>query len=654
MSVDPYWITILLGLGRLALAASMLYGLACLIFPGQAFPSSASRTETRWARTILAAALVTVIVLALAFLNVYDGLLLIIGLPTVTVAALWQRHGKSITTHLYVRLLKWADHPSPLRSLFSRSSGLLSSRPLVLGTLLGGLALGSIALRLLPLLQSPAPFSIFHYRHLELAKHLQANQLFPGHLIEARGLHGLAVALHAVTEVELDVVVRLLGVLATLLVMGGIYATVRGISRDSVAALGGAGLFGLGLPVLPFAIENQVEATPVLLASAYGLAAWYFCVRYQTHGARAHLWVSGAGLVLALVTNGAVAALALGLLVVLGLLQGGLARSGPRAHRALVVAGIGGAGALLLAGAVALRPLMPSLDPSIVPLFSVGGAGRSFHAADLPLSAYGGIVGGTALALLAAALTEQRPTQQITSSTLALSCVGLYAIWCALDAMPAVPLDPAPPTALLSIFLSVGLGHLFARMTAPLWIRLRRNGSAPVARPLHYGSVPGLLVAILLLAPPPFVPTFDHPVEPGGYVRALHKIQHVAEPYQWTLVSHYGSAVHAMNQGRFFSYDYFLTHYDAQTYDHAAQEAIPTRDLFLFVPTDSTLARIREELLISDRDMVRPMRRWCTQHRQRTTRLSVFYEDDDLTVYRLTRPPRAPRDVAALFSGSPQ
>jgi hypothetical protein len=91
-----------------------------------------------------------------------------------------------------------------------------------------------------------------------------------------------------------------------------------------------------------------------------------------------------------------------------------------------------------------------------------------------------------------------------------------------------------------------------------------------------------------------------------------------------------------MNQGRFLAYDYFLTHYDPRTYDHTSRTAIPTRDLFLFVPSDSATALTRDELFVTADPIAAPMQRWI-DHYQQHSALSLFYKDEYLHVYRLTR-----------------
>lgn len=627
-----------MGLIRLLVAAGVLYGLAYLIFPLRMVSrTTAPRSEHRWARTLLIFALATTLVLSLVLLGIYDGLTFIAGLLLITIVSLWWRYQQEVGAQLYVRILKLADHPPSRPSLWPNLTDRLASRSVLSGLLLLGVVLGSVVLRLVPLLQSPAPFSVTHYRLLEIAKHLQANQLFPGQLLEARGAQGLSVALHALSGVDLWIVVRLLGVAAVIGLLLGIYAAIQGYTGSPMAALGGTALFGLGLPVVPLALENQVEATPTLLAAAWALPTWYVLLRYQVDGLRSRLWVGVMGLGLLLLTEGTVAALIITLLFALSLLQSMWAQTPLRARRALHVVGLSLGSGGLLGGLVVLRRFLLVPDPYAVPVFSVSGAGAAFSPPDLSFLTYGIFVGATVLALLAGAVVDPQPFRRFVSWALALTCMGVFAAWLGIRTLPDLDLSPLAPITLLSIFLCVAFGGLLGHVAAPLRSRLRDLHQTPVVRLAYYGSVPGLLLVSLFLFSPPVLPTFEREIEPPGYVRAIQKIQEAGIPYQWTVVSHHGTAVHAMNRGRFLTHDYFLQHYDAQTYDPAGPNAIPTNDLFLFVPTESTIAAVREELLISGSDIAQSMQRWCELYQQRGS-LSVFFEDDGLTVYRLTRP----------------
>lgn len=655
MSIDPYTTQLLLGLGRLVLAAGVLYWVACCLFPLRAAArTNAPLSERRLARLLLTIAFSTLLVQGLVLLHLYDDLMFTGCLLLAMISALWWRHRNGGGTALYVRLLKRVDQGRSLRSVWSRAVEHFSSRSLLTGTLLGGLVVGSTILRLAPHLSSPAPFSLAYYRLLEISKHLQANQLFPGSLLEERGLHSLAVVLHSLSVVDLGIVVRLLGILTVLLILVGIYGTTLSYSGDAGAALGAAGLFGLGLPLLPLAIENQIESTSVLLATAYALPTWYLLLRYQSNGVSSYLCAGGAGLGLLLLTEGSVAAVMLSVIGGLSLMQclwtptsARARRESSRIQRALTVTGLCAGGGLLLWGFTVLRRSVVVSDPFAVPTFSASGTHLPFSPTELPMSLYGGLVGVTALALFISALTEQHTFRRLTNWALGVSCLSLYGAWHYLDSLP-VDLNPMAPVALLSPFLAVGLGGLLARVATIIRGFLRRINTKPALRPLYFSSVIGLLLTSVFVSPLPLAPSLNPATEPGGYVRAFYRIQHVGTPYQWTVVSHHGTAIHAMNQGRFLTYDYFLQHYDANTYDHSAEEAIPTTDLFLFVPTDSTVNRIRDELLISPSETTGPMQRWSEQYRQRMGNLPLFYRDEYLTVYRLTRSPHRTRKAAPL------
>jgi hypothetical protein len=650
MPVDSYWLLLLLGLGRLLVVGLVLYGGIYLLFPLRSLADPVgTQTERRWGRGLLACALLTALVLGLVLLHVYDGLMLVSSLGLLIVGALWWRARRNVLADRYARLLDLFDRPPALRSVLRRSTRRDGLSPLLMGGLLGGLVLGSALLRLAPLMASPAPYSLPYYRLLQTAKHLQSNTLFPGGIIEPLGLQGISVALHTLTAVDLGIVIRLLGVLSALLLLAGIYVAARRYGGHPLPSLLAAGLFGIGSPLLPYALNNQIEATPVLLAAAYALPTWYFLCRYLLNGHRSNLGIGGAGLGLLLLTHAPVAGLTMGTMAGVSLLQSLAVPSWPQIRRALTVVGLSASSGALLGSLVALRrSVVPDL--SAVPPFSIGGIETPLAAPEFSLFTYGVIVSVTILGLLVAAGTDRTPFRRSLSGALAATCAGLYATMhlahVAPYAIPGVELSPAAPTLLLSGFLCVAVGGLLGRLSRLFGRRLRRLASAPVFPLLSVGVVTGALLTSVVLLPGSLLPSARPALEPSGYVRALYRIAEEATPYQWTAVSHYGTAALALNQGRFLAYDYFLTHYDPHTYDHTSRTAIPTRDLFLFVPSESATALLRDELFVTTEPVAGPMRRWIDTYQQQST---IFYEDEHLTVYCLSRAAAA-RPAAALLS----
>lgn len=651
MTPTPDWLLALLDLGRLLLAAVALYGLASCIFPLRA--TGWTQGEARWARAVLMTALCTGLVLGTALLGLYDGLLFISVLLLTAAASLRWRHRAALVTHLYARLLAWADRRDRLRAVRTRLRRTLRFWS-VDALLLGLVLVGSAGVRLVPLLSTPALLSLQHYRLLELAKHLQANNPVPGGLLETRVPHALAVALHAFTEVPLSVVLHLLGGLVGLSIVVSLYVLALYLSGNRGAALTAAGVWGLGLPVLPWAVENQVEFSPLLLAVAFALPAWYFLLRYLDEGGRLHLGVGTVALGLVLLTKGSVAVLTLALMGGTCALHLMGSREWASRKRALwgQCSVLGAAGTL--AGLVGLRRWGSTLDPYAVPSFSVGGVGVLPQAPDFSPAVYGLVIGVVVLVLCAAVLNGFRRTRRLDHTALAMSCVGFFGLWLPLHAHPQPVLDPYAALALGSALLAVVLGSTVAIGRSILHI-LRPGGRRPLRlRPLYNGAVPLVLVVGLAVSPPPLLPAPTPDIEPPGYSRALHQIQRALKPYEWTAVSHRGTAVLTMNEGRFLEYEYFLQHYDPTTYQPDGTEAIPTPSVFLFVPRTPGTPGLRSELLSTDRALVPALRHWVATYRRQGHPLSVAYSDDALTVYHLAQPSKTPEQMIPLLSRRPR
>ena len=130
-------------------------------------------------------------------------------------------------------------------------------------------------------------------------------------------------------------------------------------------------------------------------------------------------------------------------------------------------------------------------------------------------------------------------------------------------------------------------------------------------------------------------------VEAAGYARAYHAIQATSTPYGWTAVGHRGVGIRARHRGRYMDYGFFLQNYRPEAYDHTGPGAIPTPDLYVFVEKDPLGDVLVDELRPLDDAVLDGAQAWLDAYGARDdlgAPPTVFYDDDQIRVVRLSRP----------------
>ncbi|HHE65633.1 MAG TPA: hypothetical protein ENL09_06385 [Bacteroidetes bacterium] len=90
-----------------------------------------------------------------------------------------------------------------------------------------------------------------------------------------------------------------------------------------------------------------------------------------------------------------------------------------------------------------------------------------------------------------------------------------------------------------------------------------------------------------------------------------------------------------INFGRYMDYLYFLTHYDAKTFNQKDEKKIPTEYVFIFVEKDTLISRVDTELLPNIPNLTRMLQNWCVEYQQNHQNLKVFYEDQEVIIYQI-------------------
>ena len=523
---------------------------------------------------------------------------------------------------------------------------------------LGVAAIGAIGIRIIPDLASPAPLTLRYYAHLETLKGLAVGDPVGG--AGGWGVHALAMALSELARVDPALVLRTMGAVASGALAYGVYQTARFYWSRPAGAFAGSILVAAGGPLLPLPLDHQAGAEPLMLAAALALSVFPHVSAYLGNGNRRAITVAALGLLACSLTNSAVGLL-LGLTILVYVatiwvqVRWRQRRSGEAParrdqalnRRVLVMAGVGGAIAAVWKG---YDVLIHSADSGAI----------LFYESLVP-ETFGGLPGRIAfvvglLLILAPFLPPRARYRDVLPSTGALVRTGgqtlvMWGIW--LRAGGGYDGLAGAAAVLLTASLGLGLGLLINEAHVQMGGAIARTDrfawlsrlELPPARSQALAGWAPVATAVLLLGVSVGtgwgVPVAGEPVEPDGYVRAYHAIQSRSLPYAWTAISHRGTGILARHRGRFMDYEYFLQNYDARSYDHQGEGAIPTPDLYLFVEKQPLASEIVPELMPTGENIPDRVAAWVKTYTERGetgATVEQFYDDDFVRIYRLTRP----------------
>ncbi len=658
----PYAWSLLLALVRVAL----VFGVSFLVLTRFTLPGTTRRSSWEgrgWGDAVLGVSMTLVAASVLGVLGLFDtaSLAAVLALSLAGGAFLrYRRLWRRTMLQNYAGLLRWIERvappdpivpgyatapPAPAPARGARPSALTPQAGWWVGVgVASALAAG---VRLIPTFAQAAPFSLRYYAHLETVKGLRIGA--PVGTAEGWGLHALVLALGEMARVDPALLLRGVGAVAAGAITYGVYQTARFYWAGRPAAFLGALFIAVGGPLLPLPLERQAGAEPLMLAAALALPVFPHLASYIGAGGRRGLTVGASGLLacglvypavgglLAVVTGVYVATI--GLQVAWRRRVQGQGARGPYRDR-----GLWRRTAVLAGGGVALAALW-ALDAWMVTSISEPGTFAFFDAAravrqDPAPVVVAGVLG--ALVVLAPLVPGRDRFADRLPRPGALWRTGgqtlaMLALWVGTGAGYTGVSGAAAVLLMAAVGLDVALVVTEARVRlAAVWPdRLRLHlptwTSAPAA----------LAVGVVVIATGWSVPVPGPTVEPEGFVRAYLDIDRQSLPFAWTAIGHRGTGTLVAQRGRFMDYEFFLTNYDAEAYDHVGDGRIPTPDLFLFVERDPGAPQTMAELMPPGRDLTARMHDWVGAYARRPDqagRLSAFYRDDDLTVYRISRP----------------
>jgi hypothetical protein len=646
--MTEYHTLLVSGFVRILVGCVALFGLV----PRLALPAvySGEPWRRRAANFLTAGALAVVSAHLLVLVGMYDGVVLAticLGLWSVRIWYSGSRESSNGIRNLSASLLRKLDVVSWtrwkesgrrwLRTLAERTDPFRVLSLLILALVLAATGL----IRLLPAWYHAAPFSVEYYETLEQVKRLQINQMYIQGFGTPLGLPMIAQTLGLLSQVNVAIILHFLGALSSVLLGSSIAYVVYRATFSIQGAIIGAAVFGLFNQLLPMDMRHQVEADSIVLACAFMLPSISFLAEYCIDLRPRTLAVALTGLLCTASINLFVGifALAASFIVLIGALLFAFrnpALRGARLFAMLAVVVVVPAAFYFLVGTalnydsfkntlqvllydqhvnryVSLNDDLPQLFLwSSAVLFGVSvvlGVWRfSNNFFHLQLFSWGAI--GIALLLLARYGSDELavliPSSQID---FLLSILGAIAAG-----------------------FSIGWGTRFG---AALFQRF--HAGKVVGDVWRLIVVVGALVVLSFCSPMQNV-IFDYTAEPDGFAKSMYLIEQKFMPYQWTVVSHRGTALSGMNRGRFLDYGYFYSRYNPETYRHGSKESVPTPVLFIFVERARERTDIATELATVSSSAAENIKVWLDSYQKNHYDLRIFYSDEEVVVYELEDP----------------
>ena len=492
--------------------------------------------------------------------------------------------------------------------------------------------------RLFPAYQIASPFSINEYKILHHVKYLELKNLFPNGEIFPKGLHLLIDSFFQFSRINPAITVHIFSGLAAILLTVSIYHIIVKSVQNNVAAILGASVFGVFTGLLPMNLNQQVEANTIVISVVLVFLSITFFLDYLLNKKKIYLYTSLVGFVGAILIS--FFTLGVFFLSILPLSLGYLITNRKTVFKGnyqwvitLIPAGWFVA-IYFFCKAVMSKIIFSETIRSIL----LDETFDHFNRVDMIFSethffyiciAFSGL-------LILISFIAKNPNHKLTLFFYGVFTLIVSFVWQGNLFGIANVFIRSQIGFILSVSVSICAGFVVYFF---LFYLIGERGLIKNASPsgrMVYGLIIFLIFTEgMILSRTSKIAKFDHQTEPEGFARSVYEIQNKFDAYQWTVVSHYGTRVQVINFGRYMDYLYFLTHYDAKTFNQNDEKKIPTEYVFIFVEKDTLISRVDTELLPNIPNLTRMLQNWCVEYQQNHQNLKVFYEDQEVIIYQI-------------------
>ncbi|OQX88352.1 hypothetical protein B6D60_02295 [candidate division KSB1 bacterium 4484_87] len=494
-------------------------------------------------------------------------------------------------------------------------------------------------MRLLPVFRVASPFSIESYKTLEYVKSLGEKSLFYDQMIIPKGMHAIIDAVFQLSRVNPQTIIHIFGAISALMLIIVIYYIVSLITGNKPSALLAAAVFGVFPRLLPVSLEQQVEANTIVIASVFLLLGLFFIIEFFSKPSYSLGIVALLGIVTSIFISYFSAVIFAFFVPVLLFHIAFLCEVKNIGRRILagilLVASLGGL--YLLYQILSSDSILMATAKSVVTDELFTRFARNDFLIDVNIFFFVSAGLGIGNIILFILLKKNRYRGQFFVWGMMTAVLAI--LWYSYYQGFVIDFNQAQIGFILSLFDCVALGLVVYGVL----FQFIENGIVDEnVIPLRV-TVWGLVVVlvffeIFLFLKAPTTARFTHQTEPDGYVRALYKIEKEYDPFEWIVVSHFGAKIEVQNYGRFMDYLYFLKYYNPKSFNQKSSKVIPASHLFIFTEKNKLQNQVDSALLPRIPNLNTRLHEWCFQFARNNKNIHVFYEDEQVRIYRIDIP----------------
>jgi hypothetical protein len=650
--VSEYQLTVLLGIGKIAVWSFVFLYLA----PKLLFATRAENSlETFFLGFVKMSFATICLVLVLSALGIYDIFLLMAGYAAIYITRLAlagspRKYFRKTVTRSSFAILNTLEQTETrtdfvlwLKRQSARMKPRLTKQSIWTVTLII-ILLFTALLRLRPTFEHAAPFSLNVYANVDLIQQLRANEIPVGQLL-SNGVIVFIEFFSQLARLNPFLIAHTLGALSSVLLVLAIFFSIQKATGSRGAGVLGAAMFGMFSTFLPVNLSQQVEANAMIFSVTFVLLSLIFFADYITRSKQRSLVGFLAGLVITF-TLSIVAGIILVILATIAMTLAVVLSAGHavRVRKTtwfvlgiviLLEIALGyGFVALLQQDSGAAQAIRQMLYDPLVE----GYAKASFIIPEIVLFGAAFLVGG--LLLFSRLFAEQKETSY-HSIVWGIGLMLMAVLWGSQHVGLPRFIYPDQVSLAFSSIACIAVGtilyHTLFRFARRLMLAVAPSGVRRKSVTSTFTSL--VFFSTLFSGGQQFeYAKIGFTTEPDKFVEMVYMIENTFQPYQFTVVSHLGTKPQVVASGRFMDYNYFLQNYKPETYGGSQQQTIPTNDVFIFALKKPNDRNVMAELMPYNTDNpIRSTLDWCRTYRQHHANMSIFYDDEDVCIYRISQ-----------------
>ncbi|NOZ62346.1 MAG: hypothetical protein GXO74_11775 [Calditrichaeota bacterium] len=607
-------------------------------------------SDNIFAGFILTSSFVIVAVFFLSIIRIYDSISLYLGVGLFSaIFVLTGDYGKggNLLTRFNYNGLKFLERDASdwLRRLIFRKRRRQNARQepyaFVWNIMLAIVMIVAAGMRLIPVVRTASPFSVEAYKTLEYVKSLGTKSLFYDQMFVPKGLHAIIDVVFQFSRVNPQTLVHIFGAVTALILMIAIHHVVFRVTANRPSALLAAAIFGVFSRLLPVSLEQQVEANSIVLASLFLILSLSFTIDFVSSPSLFFGVAAFLGVMVSVLVSYFSAVIFILFVPVISLCAmfapNSHGKNGRRRFLSGAIFALSVAGIYLLYWQLAANPMFVGIVKNIVTddLF------MRFAREEMVLSKniFFYVSLGLGISSMLLFLKMKTSLWRAHYFVWGLMTVILAVFWYGENLEIPIDLNRAQVGFVLSLFVCISLGLVvYGLLFRFLQKRVGRENVTPL-RVTVWGLVVILIFfEIFLFLKAPTIARFQYQTEPDGYVRAIYEIEKKYDPFEWMVVSHFGSKVEVQNYGKYMDYLYFLKYYNPRSFNEKSGSVIPASHLFIFIEKDKTQNHVDTALLPKIPDLNDRLQKWCAEFAKRNNNIHVFYEDEQVQVYQIDIP----------------